>query len=378
MQRIYFADTLDAALAKARRELGPEALLVEAGPSGPSEQQRGAFRVVCAGAGEEEPDGGQPAAIPPARPGAEVLHAVQGVASRLERLERMMELLARTVQAAALPPEASHLHAELAAHDFSGSLIHELLAQVIRRTQGSTGKYGMLAAREVLAEEICRRIQFQSGLTGRAPVIAVLAGPPGAGKTSALVKLAMREGVARRRATAIISTDGFRVAASEQLRTYATILGLPFTVAETPDGLRQAIASNAARDLILVDTPGFSRGDSDWAAEWASLLREIPGAVCHLVLPANLRTAELIETLRWWSVFSPSALIFTRLDETDRIGAWVTAAVESSLAVAYFSTGQKIPEDLEPASAARIRAAFGLGSGAAAPGSAMARAGGMA
>lgn len=353
--RIFFADTLEAALAQARRELGPEALLLEVGPASPADSGRGAFRVVCAESGAFTAGGSGPAP-------SESQHGEAGlvgseIRQRLDRLERTLELLAGAVSASGLPAVLREPARLLEYHDFAAAASQELVASVRMALTGEEDNGSVVA---LLAREICRRVRFRAGLEGlRRPAVVVLAGPPGAGKTSALVKMAMREAVARRRTAAILSTDSFRVAASEQLRTYAAILGLPFALAETPAALRQAVAENAARDLILVDTPGFGRGEQDWASEWARMLEGIPGRETLLVLPASLRTAEMLEAMKWWSLFSPSALLVTRLDETDRIGGWVSAAMESNLPVCFFSTGQRIPEDFEEASEARIWEALG-------------------
>lgn len=362
--RIFFADTLDAALAQARRELGPEALLLEAGPAAPAEADKGAFRVVCAEGGGPPAAGGGPMAPEELRGDPEI--AGSEIRRRLDRLERTLELLAGTISASGLPEVLRQPARLLESHDFPAVAIQELLASV-RTALEEDDDADEAAVLALLAQEISRRVRFRAGLEGlRHPGVVVLAGPPGAGKTSALVKLAMREALARRRPAAIVSTDSFRVAASEQLRTYAAILGLPYSLAETPAALRQAVAENAARDLVLVDTPGFGRGEREWAAEWARLLEEIPGRETLLVLPASLRTAEMLEMVKWWSLFSPSALLITRLDETERMGGWVSAAMESNLPVIFFSTGQRIPEDFEEASEHRIWQGLGARRGKAA------------
>lgn len=352
--RVYFAETLEAALALARRELGPEALLIEAGPAAEQEASRGAYRVVCA-AGNPGPPAESGASQGLGRTGGKSTLREEDHGRRLERLERALDLLAAAVSRGALPEELREPARMLEFHDFPPMVAQELLAGLRTALPAAKRREDGGPCLELLAEEICRRIQFRPRLeAARQPAIVVFAGPPGAGKTSALVKVAMREAVARHRTASIVSTDGFRVAASEQLRTYATILGLPFAMAETPGALRQALAESAGRDLVLIDTPGFGPGERDWAAEWAAMLEGLPGRETQLVLPANLRTTELLEAVDWWRLFSPTALLFTRLDETVRIGGWATAAMESSLPLSFFSTGQRIPEDLENASEQRV------------------------
>jgi flagellar biosynthesis protein FlhF len=355
--KVYFSATLEAALAQARKELGPEALLVDAGPALIQDGTAEGYRVVCeldetpAGPGPKAPSAAQQNSSPP---------CWEDLSGRLGRLENLLEALAGGAGGMDPFPGAAVLQAELAALDFPPGLARRLVI-ASRERMSAAGETGGRPAslRACLVEELSARITFAGALGGGGrPAVIALAGPPGAGKTSALVKLAMREGLARRRPVAIVSTDSHRVAASEQLRTYAAILGLPFALAETPAMLRQAVAEHANRDLILIDTPGFSRMEADWADEWARLLTAAPDLETHLVLPATWRSRDLVAAAGWWARFEPRALLFTRLGETGSCGGWVAAAIESGLPVSYFSTGQRIPEDLEPASLARLEAAL--------------------
>lgn len=355
--KVYFSSTLEAALAQARRELGPEALLLEAGPAPAGEGTPGGYRVVCQL--EEKASAPQHVAAKPAQEGS-APSRWEDFSARLARLEHLLEALAGGVGELDPFPGAAALQAELVALDFPSALARSLVRAARERLAAALDTGGPPATlRTCLLDELSARIGFTGGLDGsRRPAVIALVGPPGAGKTSALVKLAMQEGLARRRSVAILTTDSHRVAASEQLRTYAAILGLPFVQAETQAMLRQALAEHSSRDLVLIDTPGFSRGEADWAEEWARLLSAAPALQTLLVLSATWRARDLLECLEAWERFSPCALLFTRLDETGCGGGWMTAAIESGLPVSFFCTGQRIPEDLETASIRRLESAL--------------------
>jgi flagellar biosynthesis protein FlhF len=178
-----------------------------------------------------------------------------------------------------------------------------------------------------------------------------LVGPPGCGKTSALIKLAARYGLARGKATQLISTDVFRIAAADQLRTLSAILGIPCEIAETPILLDSLLQETRLKDLVLIDTPGFSFREMDEAAELAEVLSSIE---TFLLLPASMKASDLSRVADSYSIFSPAKLIFTRVDETARYDALLKEAARLDLPVSFLCTGQRIPDDLEEATIVRL------------------------
>jgi flagellar biosynthesis protein FlhF len=192
--------------------------------------------------------------------------------------------------------------------------------------------------------------------------ITALVGPAGAGKTSALVKLAVAGGLLARRPVRLLSIDHYRIAAAEQMKTYAAILGVPFTLAETPLALAHAIDSAPPETLLLIDTPGLTPASmADSGRDLVAFLRSRQDIDTHLVLTASMRQADLDRAVDLFRVFRPSKLLFTRLDETDSTAAMFCEAARTSLPLSFFSTGQTIPEDLEPATKTRITASLALG-----------------
>ena len=181
-----------------------------------------------------------------------------------------------------------------------------------------------------------------------------LVGPPGCGKTTTLVKLAVNYGLAARKPVVLISMDTQRVAAAEQLRSYAAILGVGFQVLETTAALAQAIEENRGKELIFIDTPGLAFGDMEDSSSLAHFLSTRKDIDTHLVLSASMKSADLTRMVDCYEIFRPQRLLFTKLDETVSFGPILNEAARTGKALSFFATGQRIPEDIEAASQNRL------------------------
>ncbi len=122
------------------------------------------------------------------------------------------------------------------------------------------------------------------GRAGASRKVVALVGPPGVGKTTTLIKLAARYGLASRKPAHIISTDVYRIAAADQLRSLASILGIGCDVVETPVALAQALEEHRSKDLVFIDTPGLANGEMEDGADLARLIATHPEIDTHLVL----------------------------------------------------------------------------------------------
>ncbi len=199
---------------------------------------------------------------------------------------------------------------------------------------------------------------LEPGMRGEAgPFCMAIVGPTGVGKTTTLAKLASLAVLKKNLRVGLVNLDVYKVAAFDQLQTYAKILNVPFRSAQNLDELRSAVADFRALDLVLIDTTGRSPRDEASLKEMSELVRslEIPVQI-HLCAASSTRDLELYDIANRFSVFKPTALMVTKLDESTLFGSIFNAANRAKLPLSYFTTGQRVPEDLEDASRERVAA----------------------
>jgi flagellar biosynthesis GTPase FlhF len=283
----YYAATVEAAISLASKELGEEALLVYSREAATETRHLGRYEVVFA----------LPEAPPP------------------------------------LPlPPAMGIELELAA--------------LTREVRGLRDQMAELSRTPTIPEEALHSMVTAAPSLGR---VVALIGPPGSGKTTTLVKLAARFGLSGRRPAQLISFDTCRICGPDQLKTYAGILGMSFDFVETAGALDQVLEENLNKDLILIDTAGYSNKDLDTTAELEKFFAMHPQVDVHLTLSASMKPADLSRAADRFERFRPNRLLFTHLDETETYGSLWSEAVTRGKPVSYLCDGQQIPEDLHEA-----------------------------
>ncbi len=190
--------------------------------------------------------------------------------------------------------------------------------------------------------------------------IEVFVGPPGAGKTTTIAKVASQLRAQHGRRASIVAADGFRVGAIEQLRIYAEIIGAPFAVARSAAEFERALGD--LRAPILVDTAGRSPGEITSHDIFQVVSRQARVRT-HLVMPGATPVRDAERFLDLYAAARPSRVILTKVDETETLSPIVGLLRERGLTISYLGTGQRIPEDLQRATAAALAACV-LGEGA--------------
>jgi flagellar biosynthesis protein FlhF len=273
-----------------------------------------------------------------------------------QRVEQIHELVARMAKPNSPADSTGRLEESLLNAGMDEEMVQEIIQGVWQRArargpvqigQRHHAEPDPETMRLLALEEIGSRFEVSPTLER----ITALVGPPGSGKTTTIVKLAVAQGLAVGRPVHLLSTDHYRIAAVEQMRTYAGILGVPFQSCETTVALAHAISAAPNNALVLVDTPGYSRAAlEESGGDLAAFLSGRQDIDTHLVLTASMRQRDQRRIVDSFEVFRPSKLLFTRLDETDTYGSMFCEASRRKLPLSFVATGQLIPEDLAPAS----------------------------
>ncbi|MCD6117015.1 flagellar biosynthesis protein FlhF [bacterium] len=181
---------------------------------------------------------------------------------------------------------------------------------------------------------------------GKTKIIA-LVGPTGVGKTTTLAKLAANSKFVFNKKVALISADTYRMSAIEHLNTFAGIAHLPISAVYSPEELLASLKAQQDKDLVFIDTAGRSPKDRKFLVELKEFMDCAQPDEIHLVIPANIRYMDLLETIRRFGILNINRVIITKTDETVAIGSLLNISSEIDNPVSYITNGQTIPDDIE-------------------------------
>jgi flagellar biosynthesis protein FlhF len=277
-----------------------------------------------------------------------------------------IEVVAPQAQEQAVPEESrvpevapevrrmlEQLVCELQSEDVGPAAIDQLINEI---TPAAAGGVDLDELRALLAVTLAGMIKCSGSLRIKknGPRIVAMVGPAGVGKTTTIAKLAALYGLERGASVALITTDSFRVGAVEQLKSYAKIMDLPLEVAGNSQELAGALAKHADKNLVLIDTAGRSPKDLERLEELKGYLECQPGIDVYLCLSATTRSREIDETVATFGALPISKIVFTKLDESRSFGCIVDTCLKHKMPLSYLSTGQRVPEDIEVATAKKL------------------------
>jgi flagellar biosynthesis protein FlhF len=176
--------------------------------------------------------------------------------------------------------------------------------------------------------------------------VVAFVGPTGVGKTTSIAKLAARLALQKKKKVILMTMDGYRIGAVEQLRSYAGLMGIPFRFVEDVAALPKALEENNQRDYILIDTAGRGPRDLEAMYSLADFLKKSDSIERHLVLSATTKPTDLRKIMDHFEICRPGHLLFTKLDETSTAGPILNELVRTQKTFSYYTDGQRVPDDL--------------------------------
>jgi flagellar biosynthesis protein FlhF len=371
--KTYRAATMHEALALVRQDLGPDAAVLH------TREVRcnrllgwltGARQIEVTASAQVNVPSRLPPRILAERPPAalpstgfggetdartELPGGVQGQLSDLQMMVRQLCQRSRCDGQHDLPESLFHLFAELIDADLGEELARELVERVRTETPDAE-----LTDPVLVRARIARMVESEIAIAGPIRIhpghrrIVALVGPTGVGKTTTIAKLAAHYRLKEKRRVGLVTVDTYRIAAVEQLRTYADIIDLPMQVVSTPREMREAIRQLDGLELILMDTAGRSPRDEIKIQELKAFLTEARADEVHLVLSSGAGARTLVETAQRFAAVGTTALILTKLDEATGLGNLLPLVRTSKLPLSYVTNGQNVPDDIEKADSRRL------------------------
>lgn len=263
---------------------------------------------------------------------SQVLDLLKGLDRRLDRIEgipsgRAEEVYEWLIQEEVVDSWARRLAHELAESDDvpEGETLEEAVARII-------GGHLAPPAPISIAE----------------PTVVVLIGPTGSGKTTTIAKLAAYFHLEQKKTVLLITTDTYRVAAVEHIKTYAEILGVPLEVAMRPQDI-PAIQKKHSAEIVLIDTAGHSVNHALHMAEIQTIVQYAKAKEIILTLPATMGPTTMVETAHRLAQDLAVKLCITKVDEAHHGGASVSALLSLGWPLAYITDGQGVPDDIRVA-----------------------------
>lgn len=211
-------------------------------------------------------------------------------------------------------------------------------------------KLGSEATEEAVRELLSKLVRVDGPTDER---VWIFLGTTGVGKTTTIAKIAARAVLSEAKRVALITLDSYRIGAIDQSRIYAKILNIPFFSVTTPSELKIALNQLESTDLILIDTVGRSPFCSDYPKHLIGFFDGVR-ACRFLLMPVATRDQEMDTITKTFSPLKADRMIFTKFDEAHTTGSIISHNLIHRMSISHITNGQRVPEDIEPASTDKI------------------------
>lgn len=345
--KLFTASTIQDAMAQVRNEFGKEAIILHT-----RRFRRGGFlgffakeMVEVMAALDNEPPATAKTKPPVISPNEEI--KMTALQLEMANMRKMMEQVLQKMS----QPEAqdNSLFAELVQANVDPEIARNLLHGLA--IDDDHFHNNPIALRQMLKQRIVSLMGRAVGINPPPFGCKVVAfvGPTGVGKTTTIAKLAAKFALKEGCRVALITSDTYRIAAVEQLKTYADIIGISLDIVYSPEDLKAALYRHRDKQLVLIDTAGRSPRNEYHLEELQQLLSVDPSIEVHLVLSATTNFKDAQDIVKKFSICSPQRFLFTKIDESQSAGMILNILYQFPTTLSYITNGQSVPDDIEMA-----------------------------
>lgn len=278
----------------------------------------------------------------------------------LQKMYQQMKMEDKPVQAfkedrsAAGSKIAGMLYGNLLKNEVDADIAKKVIDTAAAKLGAGAGVNDMTAQLfSVISGILGRPNTIKPGVSGK-PSVIIFVGPTGVGKTTTLAKIAANYLLNQKKSIGLITADTYRIAAVEQLKTYAEILGIPVSVAYTAPEIREAVNQHSDKDIVLIDTAGRSHRNKSQFEELRAMIAASSADEVYLVLSATTSIRNCREILSSYDFLTNYKLIFTKIDEAPVQGIILNVRYLTGKSLSYITTGQSVPDDIETANIEKI------------------------
>lgn len=225
-------------------------------------------------------------------------------------------------------------------------LIEQIEDQIVHKQDEIMSRQTVWDAARLILSDWMKDVEG-AGISSNTRVVHFV-GPTGVGKTTSIAKLAAEQTLKAGRKVGFITSDTYRIAAVDQLRTYATILNVPLEVVFSPSEVSRAFQQLEEKNLVFMDTAGRNFRNELYVSEVNSLLHSGDESETYLVLSLTGKYKDMSAVAEQFSKYGVQKVLFTKRDETNAYGAILNLALEKGLKPTYIAYGQTVPDDIAP------------------------------
>lgn len=350
----YVAPTIHEAMSQIRKELGTDAVILSS-----KEIQEGRFlglfkkrKVEVVAALDRDPVLMKQQKPITKKPDSILSKTKENsmnieLISEMKNMRRLLEQQSLQQQVHKYPLDYQTVYYHMIEQEVQEEIATSIMESVIKQhEQKNTFPKAAVIARDVKHEIESRLTNLSFEGISKSAKIVHFVGPTGVGKTTTIAKVAAKSMLEDKKSVAFITMDTYRIAAIEQLKTYAKILDNPVEVAYSPEDYQNAMEKFQNYDLILVDTAGRNYRDEQYVKELTKNIKLKDNVENYLVLSLTAKPKDITDIFQSFRHIDINGLIFTKIDETRQYGSLLNIPLTHQLGIAYITNGQEVPDNI--------------------------------